>query len=104
MCDETAAPHPQYLYGKTKLQAESLVRAFSGDHLILRPTGVYGGDDEFSLFEFIHMIWLGLLFFIPGTGQVRLMVCCCIGKYMGLHTGAFVKTKIIYVRGPSLWR
>eukprot|EP00051_Salpingoeca_urceolata_P011090 m.136837 g.136837 ORF g.136837 m.136837 type:complete len:393 (-) comp16982_c0_seq7:1478-2656(-) len=72
-CSEGVEPHPHYLYGKSKLAAEALVRNSSLDHVILRPTGVFGPGDDFAMHELMTMVWSGLLFFTPGDGTSQLM-------------------------------
>ena len=68
---------PSYEYGKTKILAENIIRKFSNEYnilsLILRPTGIYGPNDRFTIWELQKMIEYGLLFFIPGSGCAKLM-------------------------------
>ncbi|RLG46657.1 MAG: hypothetical protein DRO06_04075 [Thermoproteota archaeon] len=42
--DEDHPPNPQYDYGRSKLEAEGVVRSYGGrvDYTILRPSGIYG--------------------------------------------------------------
>ncbi|EFA82871.1 hypothetical protein PPL_03649 [Heterostelium album PN500] len=67
---------PNFYYGETKLEAEDAVRQmerrYGLDTIILRITGIYGKDDDFSVFEMIQAISYGLIFFIPSfaTGSV----------------------------------
>eukprot|EP01133_Synstelium_polycarpum_P002557 gene2557-2931_t len=67
---------PNYYYGQTKLDAEAVVRAATNDHgldsIILRLPGVYGKNDDFTMYELIQAISWGLIFFIPSfaTGAV----------------------------------
>ena len=42
--DEEAEPRPINVYGRTKLEAERTIREWSGEHLILRTTAVFGWD------------------------------------------------------------
>uniref|UniRef100_A0A7S4IW66 NAD-dependent epimerase/dehydratase domain-containing protein n=1 Tax=Vannella robusta TaxID=1487602 RepID=A0A7S4IW66_9EUKA len=74
---EKTSNEPSYVYGKSKILAENLVRQFALENnkfsLILRPTGIYGPGDTFSIYELQKMIEYGLLFFIPGSGEAKLM-------------------------------
>jgi NAD dependent epimerase/dehydratase family len=74
--------------------AEREVQAFALEKdmpfYILRPTGVYGLGDTFTIYELMWMVEQGLLFFVPGSGSAQLMythvsdVCrgilCCVCK------------------------
>ena len=68
---------PSYHYGKSKIQAEERVKQFAEKSnifsLILRPTGIYGPGDRFTIWELQKMVEWGLLFFIPGSGNAKLM-------------------------------
>lgn len=57
MCHEDVSPHPDFLYGETKVRAEELVRESGLSHIILRPTGIFGPGDFFSMYQFIEMVW-----------------------------------------------
>lgn len=72
-CNETVPLAPLHLYGETKGQAEALVRASGLQHVILRLPGLFGPADRYIMYEFTHMIWVGLLFFVPGDGAVEIM-------------------------------
>jgi len=64
--------NPEYDYGKSKVEAEKLVKESQIPYVILRPTGIYGPDDRFVIFELIEMVDMGIFFFIPGDGKARL--------------------------------
>jgi nucleoside-diphosphate-sugar epimerase len=79
---ESDACCPAFEYGRTKVEAEAMLRqeaASSGPHgsdieyMILRPTGLYGPGDRFAYYELLDMIHSGLLCFIPGSGKYRVM-------------------------------
>jgi len=42
-------------------------------YAILRPTGVFGPGDRFAGYELIKAVEWGLLFFVPGSGDLKLM-------------------------------
>ncbi|MDP2437423.1 MAG: NAD(P)-dependent oxidoreductase [archaeon] len=76
--DEEQEARPTSAYGRTKLQAERAAQEVWRSHpslelIILRPTGVYGPGDTFSIAELLSAINLGLLPFIPGPGDPLLM-------------------------------
>ncbi|EGD72918.1 ergosterol biosynthesis ERG4/ERG24 family protein [Salpingoeca rosetta] len=76
-CDEAAPARPWCAYGATKLAAEAVVRAETKDraisHAILRLTGVMGPGDDFSLYQLMLAVHLGLLPFTVGAGDAALM-------------------------------
>lgn len=43
------------------------------NYIILRPTGLYGLDDDFAIYELIQAVDFGLFFFVPGNGNAKLM-------------------------------
>jgi len=69
--------HPNYYYGETKRIAEDYIRRYQLkyglDCIILRTTGIYGKNDDFSLFEFIQAVSYGLLFFLPSFASGHVM-------------------------------
>ena len=92
--DEAAAQRPTSLYGRSKQQAEREARAVKRQHpalelLILRPTGVYGPRDGFSVFELMQSVNRGLLCFVPGDGAPLLMYThvddVCQGIRLAIH-------------------
>jgi nucleoside-diphosphate-sugar epimerase len=71
--DESTPPHPRSTYECTKLESDELVESAGrrGDfeHVILRPTNVYGAQmTNQSLFALISMLSKGLFFFIGKHG------------------------------------
>ncbi|KYQ92148.1 hypothetical protein DLAC_06990 [Tieghemostelium lacteum] len=86
---ESVAPHtpvseldddqsvPDYLYGETKRSAEVIVRKFEKkyqlDTIILRFTGVYGRNDDFSIFELIQAVSYGILCVVPSFANGHVM-------------------------------
>jgi dihydroflavonol-4-reductase len=88
--DEDDPCRPSYAYGRTKLAAEQAIQRLCAPktenddgeeeekggsmHCVtLRLSGVYGPDDRFTIFELIEMINAGWMFFVPGSGNARLM-------------------------------
>jgi nucleoside-diphosphate-sugar epimerase len=78
--NEMTSCNPNYLYGRSKVIAEQSIKDLGEknklNYVILRPTGVYGPDDDFALFEVMKTIESGLLFFFPGPSS---------GKFMFIH-------------------
>ncbi|EGC33595.1 hypothetical protein DICPUDRAFT_154328 [Dictyostelium purpureum] len=78
--------NPNYYYGETKRIAEDHVRRFEErfglDTIILRPTGLFGKNDQFSMFELIQTVSYGILFFLPSFAT---------GHCMYLHIDDFVQ-------------
>ena len=62
---EDAAPHPLTHYGKSKLEAERVVRELAPDAVIVRPPVVYGPRDT-DVFQLLKSISQG-----PGAGDRR---------------------------------
>ena len=62
---EDAEPHPLTHYGKSKLQAESVVRTLAPDAVIVRPPVVYGPRDT-DVFQLLKSISRGLVLEIAG--------------------------------------
>jgi len=92
--DEQTELRPVYEYGKSKVMAEMLVQEEAPRlgvvPIILRPTGVLGPGDFFTIFELMEMINSGLLCFIPGSGQAELMYTHVDGLHSHLRSsGAF---------------
>jgi nucleoside-diphosphate-sugar epimerase len=63
--DEDAQPRPLTHYGKSKLEAERLVRALAPDAVIVRPPVVYGPRDT-DVFQLLRSISKGWLLEIGG--------------------------------------
>ena len=63
--EEDAAPHPLTHYGKSKLQAEQVVRELAPDAVIVRPPVVYGPRDT-DVFQLLKAISKGLVVEIAG--------------------------------------
>ena len=62
---EDAAPHPLTHYGKSKLEAERVVRDLAPDAVIVRPPVVYGPRDT-DVFQLLKSISKGLVLEIAG--------------------------------------
>jgi len=62
---EDAPEHPVTHYGKSKLEAERLVRSLSPDAIIVRPPVVYGPRDT-DVFQLLKSISRGLVLEIAG--------------------------------------
>jgi len=75
--NEEDACHPNYVYGESKVEAEKIIKNISAKtglkYVILRPTGLYGLDDDFVINELIKVVDFGLFFFTPGDGKAKLM-------------------------------
>jgi nucleoside-diphosphate-sugar epimerase len=75
--DENSPLRPQFDYSKSKVEAEEIVRASSLetalDHVILRPTGVIGEGELYTVFEIIQAINEGQIPMTPGDGEKTLM-------------------------------
>jgi len=63
-------PSPVTSYGKSKLEAENFLSSTTLDHIILRPTAVFGPRDT-ELFTLFNLINKNLEFYI-GTDQQKL--------------------------------
>lgn len=62
---EDTPPHPPVTYGKSKLQAEQIVRELVPRSVILRPGVVYGPRDT-DVFKLLHSISRGIVIEIAG--------------------------------------
>ena len=62
---EDAEPHPISLYGKSKLEAERVVRSLLPDAVIVRPPVVYGPRDT-DVFQVLKSIRRGIVLEIAG--------------------------------------
>ncbi|MFX1582809.1 MAG: NAD-dependent epimerase/dehydratase family protein [Promethearchaeota archaeon] len=75
--DENSPLRPQFDYSKSKVEAEEIVRASSLetglDHVILRPTGVIGEGELYTVFETVQAINEGQIPMTPGDGEKILM-------------------------------
>jgi nucleoside-diphosphate-sugar epimerase len=76
--DESEPPRPQTAYGRSKLEAEELVREFSGGAgrhgVVLRLPLVYGVGNKGNLYRMIAAIDRGLFPPLAETGNRRSMV------------------------------
>ena len=63
--DEDATPHPVSHYGKSKLEAEQVVRRMAPNAVIVRPPVVYGPRDT-DVFQLFKSISKGLVLEISG--------------------------------------
>jgi nucleoside-diphosphate-sugar epimerase len=63
--EEDAVPHPVTHYGKSKLEAEQVVRELAPDAVIVRPAVVYGPRDT-DVFQLLKSISRGLVVEIAG--------------------------------------
>ena len=63
--DEDAVPHPLTHYGKSKLEAEHVVRELAPNAVIVRPPVVYGPRDT-DVFQLLKSISKGLVVDIAG--------------------------------------
>ena len=75
--DENSPLRPQFDYSKSKKQAEAIVRAASLEtdleHVILRPTGVIGEGELYTVFETVSAVNEGQIPMLPGDGKKTLM-------------------------------
>ncbi len=74
---EDSPLRPQFDYSKSKMKAEEIVRASSLEteleHVILRPTGVIGEGELYTVFETIEAVNEGTIPMLPGDGEKTLM-------------------------------
>jgi nucleoside-diphosphate-sugar epimerase len=63
--DEDAEPHPLTNYGKSKLEAERIVRALAPDAVVVRPPVVYGPRDT-DVFQILRSVSQSLAIEIAG--------------------------------------
>jgi nucleoside-diphosphate-sugar epimerase len=75
--NENSPLRPQFDYSKSKKQAEERLRSTSLEtdleHVILRPTGVIGKGEFYTVFEIISAINEEQIPMIPGDGEKTLM-------------------------------
>ncbi len=75
--DEDTELNPQFDYSKSKIMAEEAIRQITKEtdlnHIILRPTGVLGEGDLYTLFEAIEAVNKGELPVLPGDGKKHIM-------------------------------
>ena len=100
-------PQPLSLYGKSKLEGERLTRKVAGlEHVIVRPSGVYGPGDQDFLFAF----QAAAKGFFPVLGNpsrgitlihVRDLVNAII--LVGEHAGAIGNTYFSGHPNPTTW-
>jgi nucleoside-diphosphate-sugar epimerase len=63
--EEDDEPHPLTHYGKSKLEAERVVRTYAADAVIVRPPVVYGPRDK-DVFQLLKSISKGLVLEMAG--------------------------------------
>ncbi|MHA1909596.1 MAG: NAD-dependent epimerase/dehydratase family protein [Candidatus Thorarchaeota archaeon] len=68
---------PQFDYSKSKKMAEEAIRGITKDtnlhHIILRPTGVLGEGDTYTILELLQALNNGEIPVLPGDGEKRVM-------------------------------
>jgi nucleoside-diphosphate-sugar epimerase len=68
---------PQFDYSKSKKMAEEAIREITKDtdlqHIILRPTGVLGEGDTYTILELLQALNNGEIPILPGDGEKRVM-------------------------------
>ncbi len=68
---------PQFDYSKSKKMAEETIREITKDtnlqHIILRPTGVLGEGDTYTILELLQALNNGEIPVLPGDGEKRVM-------------------------------
>ena len=67
---EGAAPAPMSAYGRSKVQAEELVRGSALAWVIARPATIFGGGDRANFRRLAHALRRGR-FVVPGAGEAR---------------------------------
>ncbi len=74
---EDSPLRPQFEYSKSKVKAEEIVRAASVgttlEYVILRPTGVIGEGELYTVFETIEAVNEQKIPMLPGDGQKTIM-------------------------------
>lgn len=74
---EESPLRPQFDYSKSKVKAEEIVRAASLEteleHVILRPTGVIGEGELYTVFETIEAVNERKIPMLPGDGEKQIM-------------------------------
>jgi len=91
-------PRPISAYGRSKAEAEQVVRAFNGRWAILRPPAIYGPRDS-DVFEFFRMASRGLLAVPSGDRRLTIahvadvvravIAVAAVGQTAGIfHVGA----------------
>ncbi len=80
---------PQFDYSKSKRMAEEAIREITRDtelqHIILRPTGVLGEGDTYTILELLQALNQGEIPVLPGDGEKHVMY-----TYIGDVVEAFV--------------
>ncbi|MFW9907132.1 MAG: NAD-dependent epimerase/dehydratase family protein [Candidatus Thorarchaeota archaeon] len=68
---------PQFDYSKSKKMAEEIIREITEDtnlpHIILRPTGILGEGDTYTIVELLETLNKGQIPIIPGDGNKHIM-------------------------------
>jgi len=74
---ENSEYNPVYDYAKSKVLAELEIKKLFEEsdketkYVILKPSGIYGPGDRFSMYQVIWSVNIGLFFFVPSnTGRV----------------------------------
>ena len=75
--NEETPLRPQFDYSKSKMQAEEHIREFAQEtgleYVILRPTGVIGEGELYTVFETVEAVNNGQIPMLPGDGEKTLM-------------------------------
>ena len=107
--DEQGPFEPFNEYGKTKLEAESVYRAWAEEDptrslVIIRPTVIFGEGNRGNVYNLLHQIATGRFFMVgPGTnvksmayvGNLAAFLTHCLSLGPGIHISN-------YVDGPDL--
>ena len=96
--DEDAPPRPLTHYGKSKLEAERMVRALAPDAVIVRPPVVYGPRDT-DVFQILRSISKGWVLEIAG-GE-RWFSAIYVGDLVEGLLAAIARTR---PAAPTSWR
>ncbi len=88
---EASPQHPRNIYGKTKLEAERIVRSFGKEHgmetVVVRPPMTYGGRELILLQRLFRVIQKGIYPLI-GTETVLTEFCYVKNQVHGLRLAA----------------
>jgi len=75
--NENSEFKPAYVYGESKVVAENEIKKLYEEsdketkYVILKPTGIYGPGEKFSMYQVIWSVNIGLFFFVPSnTGKL----------------------------------
>lgn len=72
--DESAVPHPQTVYGLSKLRAEEIVLGSRVDATVLRPAMVFGEDGPGNLPRLVSLIRRGIALEVSGGRNRKSLV------------------------------